>query len=353
MDKDGCKNLYSYRLFAIICLLLIPFHKAFPSINKTNIQSSRENSSLREPIRSYLLGNAEDAKVELTKDAGALLFMGGGYDVDEAFFKRVKQHLGPGIDIVVLRTRGEDGYNQYLLDLLEANSVETLIIDSRQKANSDELRRALQKAEFIWLAGGNQSQYHRYWTGTQIQQNMQKLYERGGVIGGTSAGMSTLSPISYNPDGVLGAITEEVLVDFCHPSIKFSENFFKPKIPVYLTDTHFTERNRMGRLVTFLGHYANLFPIGIAADEESSLFITSDGEAVSDGRGSVYILETSKSDFSLSQCQGPTIALNVDKIRLRSGDRYNFYSKATTGSRTTINVNGAMSTPYQPTNPYD
>ncbi|NRA63079.1 MAG: cyanophycinase [Pseudobacteriovorax sp.] len=305
-------------------------------------------------VVNFTSGSTTDKAVNLTAGAGGLLLMGGGLDVDAAFSNRVKAHFASSaaIDVVVLRTTGTDGYNDYLLGLLGANSVRTFVADSKDKANNRELYQALKGAEFIWLAGGDQSEYHRFWTGTAIQFFIQDLYQRGGVVGGTSAGMATLSPISYNPDGVAGAITAEVIPDFCHETVKFTENFFSTTFPQYLTDTHFAERDRLGRLGNFLGHHPNVTPIGIAADENASIFLTTDGRGVVDGAGSVYILDTKAMDASGSACGGVTSVKNIQKTKLVSGQVFNVKTGLTDGTTEVFSIDGALDPSYNPENPY-
>ena len=303
-------------------------------------------------VQSFKVGQNTDAQVNLTAGNGGLLLMGGGTDVDSAFATRVRGHVGAGADVVVLRATGTDGYNDYLMGLLQANSVETFIVDSKDKANSRQLYTAIKNAEFIWLAGGDQSQYHGFWTGTAAQYYIQDLYTRGGVIGGTSAGMATLAPISYNPAGVLGAVSDEVVPDFCHETVKFAYNFLKTDFPAFLTDTHFAERDRMGRIATFLAHHPQMTPTGIAADEGTSIFFPQSGLGIVDGVGSVYILNTKAADFSNSACGGPTVATGMEKIKLIEGQTYDIKTGVTTGTSTPFNVDGNDAQFYDPQDPY-
>ena len=70
----------------------------------------------------YLTGSA--GNVAATTEAG-LGLMGGGTDVD-ALFTWMSARAGGG-DFVVIRASGADGYNQYVYDLREFDSVETLV----------------------------------------------------------------------------------------------------------------------------------------------------------------------------------------------------------------------------------
>ncbi|PAJ74077.1 cyanophycinase, partial [Pseudoalteromonas sp. NBT06-2] len=222
-------------------------------------------------LKTYITANSEDACETL--EAGAVLLMGGGTDVDQAFSNRVRSHVGDNKDVVILRTDDSDGYNDYLLPLMNADSVETLIVNNSSKANSDYVEWAIKSAEFVFVAGGDQSEYINVWEGTKVQSALQHVYDKGGVVGGTSAGMALMASSIYDPDGVLGAISEEVVTDLCHETLNFSASFINiPVLTNMLTDTHFTNRDRMGRAMVSLANHSSQHAV-IAADEGTSIFI--------------------------------------------------------------------------------
>jgi len=304
-------------------------------------------------LKTYIVGSSYDSCASLTQNNGAALLMGGGSDVDAAFSNRVTPHIGSSNDVVVLRTSGTDAYNDYLLGLTNADSVETLIIDSRTKANDAYVNWAIRSAEFVWIAGGDQSDYLNQWQGTSVQSAIQHVFDKGGVVGGTSAGMALMADSIYDPDGVSGAISAEVVTDFCHDTLQFSSRFVAmPMLNNSLTDTHFQERDRMGRATVSLGHHSNNF-FSIAASEATSIFITSDGNGVVDGSGEVYVLrETTQTQRQSLSCGQPVNYLNVLRTKLFSGDSYNVITHDHNGSEINISINGNNNNFYDPSNPY-
>ncbi|MCJ8321320.1 MAG: Type 1 glutamine amidotransferase-like domain-containing protein [Colwellia sp.] len=304
-------------------------------------------------LEAYTSGSSNDSCATLIQDDGAVLLMGGGSDVDSAFSNRVASHIGNGSDIVVIRTSGTDAYNDYLLGLTNADSVETLIIDSRSKANDPYVDWAIRSAEFVWVAGGDQSDYLNQWQGTSVQSALQHVFNKGGVVGGTSAGMALMANSIYDPDGVSGAVSSEVVTDFCHDTLQFSNRFTSiPMLDNSLTDTHFQERDRMGRATVSLGHHSNNF-FSIAASEATSIFITSDGNGVVDGSGEVYILrETAQTQRQTLSCGQPVNYLNVLRTKLVPGNSYNVTTHNHNGNELNISINGNNSNFYNPTNPY-
>lgn len=304
-------------------------------------------------LTQYTSGSAGDSCASLTVNNGAILLMGGGSDVDNAFSQRVVNHVGFGIDVVVLRTSGSDGYNDYMQSLMDADSLQTLIIDTNKKANSDYIDWVIRSAEFVFVSGGDQSDYLNQWAGTKVQSALQHVFNKGGVIGGTSAEMALMTLSIYDPDGVLGAISEEVVTDFCHQTLHFSSSFVSiPMLTNTLTDTHFAERDRMGRILVSLAQHSTQH-IAIAADEGTSLFVTNDNNGVVDGFGSVYLFrETNATQRQTLSCGSPVRYKNVERIKLGNADTINLATFANSVVTTSVSVNGNNSNFYSPLNPY-
>ncbi|PCK31801.1 pre-peptidase C-terminal domain-containing protein [Pseudoalteromonas piscicida] len=304
-------------------------------------------------LKAYIAGNTSDTCNALISGNGATLLMGGGTDVDDAFSQRVAPHVGNGADVVVLRTSGTDAYNEYLLALMAADSVETLIVDSINKANDPYVEWVIRSAEFVWFAGGDQSDYLNQWQGTLVQSAVQHVFDKGGVVGGTSAGMALMADSIYDPDGVLGAISSEVVTDFCHETLNFSSRFIAiPMLDNALTDTHFAERDRMGRAAVSLArHSANHF--NIAASESASIFINKDGDGVVDGSSEVYILrETAQTQRINLACGQPVEYQNFLRTKVLPGETYNVFSHAHTGNTLEVTIDGNLTNFYVPNNPY-
>lgn len=304
-------------------------------------------------LTSYVTGNESDSCISLSQGNGAVLLMGGGSDVDSAFSQRVVGHIGSDVDVVVLRTSGSDGYNSYLQNLMAADSVITLIVDTRNKANEDYVDWVIRSAEFVFVAGGDQSDYLNQWTGTKVQSALQHVFDKGGVIGGTSAGMALMADSVYDPDGILGAISEEVVTDYCHETLNFSNGILSlPMLSNALTDTHFAERDRMGRTVVSLAQHSTDH-FAIAADENTSLFVTSNNSGVVNGSGNVYVFrETASTQRQLLTCGSPVQYSNVQRIRLSPGNTINLSTFSHSGSAIDISINGNNNNFYSPLNPY-
>lgn len=302
-------------------------------------------------LSAYIVGQNQDVCPDLGNQA-AVLLMGGGPDVDASFSQRVNPHIDGG-DVVVLRTSGTDAYNDYLLPLTGADSVETLILDNTTKANSDYADWVIRSAEFVFIAGGDQSDYLNQWQGTKVQAALDHVYQKNGIIGGTSAGNAVQGEYIYDPDGVLGAISEEVVTDFCHETINISTNFLTtPVMSNIITDTHFAERDRMGRMAVFLANIG-VGNTAIGVSEDSALFITEDGEGILDGSGSAYVLRSdSQTNVVQAQCGSPVIIDDLLNYRLQPGDSFNVLTGSSNVSPIRLDIDGRNNNFYNPSNPY-
>jgi cyanophycinase len=301
-------------------------------------------------LTSYITGSGTDTCVTLSNPA--LLLMGGGTDVDNAFSLRVGPHIQGG-NIVVLRTSGTNAYNTYLQGLTNAASVETIIVDTVTKANTDYVDWAIRSAEFVWLAGGDQSAYLNAWQGTKVQAAIQHVYDKGGVVGGTSAGDHVLSQHIYDPDGVAGAISAEAVTDFCHATINISTGFLNfPALQGVINDTHFRQRDRMGRSMVFQAKVGAASRV-VAVSEATSLFVNSAGQGIVDGTNEVYILKSdAQTQYAQTSCGLPVKVNNLLRYKLVSGDQYNLINNSTSIVPSRISLDGSKASFYIPTSPY-
>jgi cyanophycinase len=311
-------------------------------------------------LQNWLTGNAGNA-ARSAQGGPALLLMGGGAEVDSAFVQRAFP-IANGGDVVVLRTSGADGYNDYLFNLasgsFKPDSVETLLVDTRAKADSDYVAWTLCNAELVFMAGGDQSAYLNAWQGTRVQSSIGEAYARGAVVGGLSAGLAVLGAHIYDPDGVSAVTSTEAIADPYRSGMRFSSAFLElPLLAGVITDTHFAERDRMGRLLAFMarlradGSASGITGIGV--DEDTSMFIDRDGRAVVDGSGAAYVLretaDTARVQVSAGQ---PLVYRRIERTRLRAGQSFDFGSGSHTGSRIELSVDGRSSPVLTPSPPY-
>ncbi|NEQ69522.1 MAG: cyanophycinase [Symploca sp. SIO2D2] len=252
--------------------------------------------------QSFLRGNPDDFTHSKAISGGYAL-MGGGGDVDEAFRWLLKK--ADGGDVVVLRASGSDGYNDYLFRELgiTVDSVETLLFTSKKQSQHPSVARKLEGAEMIFIAGGDQSRYIRYWKDTPVEDLINAHARAGKPIGGTSAGLAIIGGYSYSAMHQ-GDLTSKLAVKYPnHKYITIEDDFLKlPLLTNILTDSHFSERNRQGRLLVMLRKialdYEDLVITGIGVDEATALCIDANGGAkvISEVEGGTHFIRVHQAD---------------------------------------------------------
>jgi cyanophycinase len=248
-----------------------------------------------QPYKYFRLGNKEDAQ---NKPSFGIAMMGGGSDLDEAF--RWLCSKGNGGDFLILRAHGDDAYNGYVNGLCKANSVATLIIPDRAAAEEPAVAEIIRKAEVIFIAGGDQSNYVRGWQGTAAEKAINDGIAAGKPIGGTSAGLAVEGEFVYGclkdkpDDADLASI--DVLPNPYFERVTLVQDFLKiPHLDNLITDSHFAKRDRMGRSLGFLARLMkdgwSQSPREVAIDEKSAVLVEADGKAtvVGSGKGAYFI----------------------------------------------------------------
>ncbi len=257
-----------------------------PTLANSSTESSGPDYTL------YELGNA-DVK---TKTSPGLLLMGGGGDVDEAMHWFLQQ--AGGGDIVVLRAGGSDGYNDYFFSEIGGiNSVTSIVFASETPASDPAILERIANAEGIFIAGGDQARYYSCWAGTPLAAAINEHHADGKPLGGTSAGLAVLGGHCYSARNDT-VVSKEALADPFDFRVTLEAGMFDvPVLAGLLTDSHFAQRERLGRLVTFLARLRAETPpvdlIGVGIDERTALCIEANGQArvVSPGEGSVTLVQ--------------------------------------------------------------
>lgn len=240
----------------------------------------------------FAVGNQND--VTTTTTAGTVL-MGGGLDVDAAFQWMIGKSGGG--DFVVIRATGTDAYNPYIYGLGTVDSVETLIIKSRTAAADPFVVNKIRNAEALWIAGGDQSDYINFWKGTPVADAINYVANTKKVpVGGTSAGLAVLGQFIYT--GASGSVTSsQALSNPYHRYVTLDRDFVQiANLGGVITDSHFVTRDRLGRLVAFLGRIVKdgwaSSVHGVGIDEATALLVNPDGSSTRVGSGAAYFFSS-------------------------------------------------------------
>lgn len=298
-----------------------------------------------------------------------LVLMGGAGDVDSAFVWMhdviAGSHGGNGGDIVVLRASGDNDYDQYLLKLARFNSVQTIKIEPG--ASPQELKTAagyVDRAQGVFFGGGDQANYV-WWKGSPLAQAIQRVYERGGVVGGISAGLAVQGEWIYDSVAAdaqgedVEVTTKNAVPDPAEDIISFTHELFMwPTMRNVITDSHFVARNRLGRLAVYLARlrqqHGATDVMGLGIDEKSAIVVDKHGIGtlkLQGAHGSALFLRGGE-----AQTIAPGKPLVYDGIQVtlldRAGQTFDFNTRCAHAPTYTISVNGNRSPIYDPSDPY-
>lgn len=275
------------------------------------------------PYTYIRVGNPADA-TNVTLQGGVAL-MGGAVDVDPAFQWLCARSQGG--DFLVLRATGADDYNPYVRALCpQANSVATLIVPSLKAAQDPRVAALIRQADTLFIAGGDQSNYINYWTGTPMQAALQARIDAGAPIGGISAGLNVLTQFVYSALGSKGVTSSQALADPYNRYMTFARDFLRvDHLDGLIGDTHFSARDRMGRDLAFLcriyqAGWSNQ-PRGIAVDEATALVVEANGTGTVMGPGAVYF-EQAPGMPQVCQAATPLTYLDIAIYRIEAGGSF-------------------------------
>jgi len=270
---------------------------------------------------------ADTIRPPVFKTSPGALLMGGGKDLDEAFEWLIAK-AGAG-DIVILRTSGTDAYDPYINGLGKVHSVRTLKIDTPELARDPALVDTIRNASAVFIAGGDQGTYAKLWKYSPVASAIDYVVSKGAPVGGTSAGLAILGGLAFTArqDTITSA---DALRNPYDPRITVESGFLTvPYLGGVITDSHFTQRNREGRLRVFLARALADKMVsearGIGLDEQTALAVEADGTARVMGKGSAYFLRAS----TPPQVCRPNTSLvfrGVESIRAHAGARFNLKS---------------------------
>jgi cyanophycinase len=213
-------------------------------------------------------------------ERGAVIAAGGG-TLDPSIYRRfVELAGGAEAKVVVIPTAGtayggQDGWRA--IEELRAAGVDKLeILHTRSSSVADlePFASPLEHATGVWLSGGHQWRLVDVYLGTETHRELQALLDRGGIIGGNSAGASALA--SFLLRG--GEYNGEIVATERAEGFGFLRNV--------ALDQHLLERGRENEMFDVLKRAPHL--LGIGLNEGSAILVTGDLARVIGGRVAIY-----------------------------------------------------------------
>jgi cyanophycinase len=256
-------------------------------------------ASAPEPIRNNAL-----QPIAVGPSRGTLIIAGGGQLGSDIVERFVEAAGGKRAKIVVIPTAGDlDIYPKSWTGLepfKDAGAKSVTILHTREArvADSDAFAKPLREATGVWFPGGRQWRLADAYLNTKTLLELYKLLERGGVIGGTSAGASVQA--SYLVRGAREANTIVMA-----PGYEQGFGFLRGAA----VDQHLSARNRQHDLLQVIARHQNL--LGIGLDEGTAIVVRGDtAEVLGDERVAFYNTDRQKPDSYFWLKSGDRFDLN-------------------------------------------
>ncbi|MEH6576087.1 MAG: cyanophycinase [Amphritea sp.] len=260
------------------------------------------------------------AKVAEGVERGFVIPIGGAEEriEDPVILQRFVEICGgKDAQIVIIPTASklaETGPNyEKVFTELGVKKAVSLPINSREDAQRDDYLQEMENVTGIFMTGGNQLRLSTILGGTPVAQCIRKLNASGIHVAGTSAG-AAIMPEHMIAGGPTGALPNEQGVTLA-PGLGL--------INKVMLDQHFSQRNRLGRLLSAVSY--NPFASGIGICEDTAAFIGPDDMLEVVGSGSLTVVDPSDLKYSsmAEAYTGDAITLIGMKLHmLSSGAKY-------------------------------
>jgi cyanophycinase len=210
-----------------------------------------------------------------------------GGEVLERFFELAG---GKNARIAIIPTASDDpqrsgeGYAKLFREL-GAKKADWLRVEQRSDANAEEAISLLREATGIYITGGDQARLVRLLVGTLVMECIRMRNADGVIVAGTSAGASILSALMMAGGTGIGgdsngAAARKGMVDVVAGFGLLQD---------IIIDQHFSQRGRMGRLLSVFAGTPGL--IGIGLDEDTAVLIDREGTLEALGSNMVTIVD--------------------------------------------------------------
>jgi len=196
---------------------------------------------------------------------------------------------------------------------LGVKHARVLPFETRKDCQSSGDLEYIDKADGVFMTGGNQLRLSTTIGGTEVAQRIRRRNAYGMHVAGTSAGAAFM-PEHMIAGGIEGSTPRPDMVTMA-PGLGLTNKF--------IIDQHFRERDRLGRLLTALAY--NPFAVGIGLDENTAAFISPGDRLEVVGSGGITVIDpTDLSYSSMDQARrGEPVSLIGVKLHiLIAGGRF-------------------------------
>lgn len=214
-------------------------------------------------------------------EKGSLIIVGGGFIGADITNRFIENAGGKDAKIVVIPTAGgQASYDNDVrfskqLRAYGCTNVSVLHTYDKTIADSDKFVLSLKEATGVWFSGGRQWRLVDAYAGTKSEKAFWEVLNKGGVIGGTSAGATIQG--SYLARGDTN--TNQIMMGDHEEGFSFIKNI--------AIDQHVLARNRQFDIFDILKNRPEL--LGVGLDESTAIVVNQNTfEVIGDSNVLIY-----------------------------------------------------------------
>jgi cyanophycinase len=265
------------------------------------------------PFKARPLGTGA---IKVGPPRGTVIVVGGGAMGPEIYKAFIEAAGGP--DALILDVPNAGGADSVSANAGQAwrnngaKNVAVLFTKDRKVADSDSFTAMIKKAGGIWFEGGRQWHLVQDYGGTRTERAIMEVLERGGVVGGSSAGASILGDFM-----VRGAPSNNNMI-MDYPGYEIGFGYLR-NVGI---DQHVVARSRLPDLAdSIIPRYPNL--LAISEDEGTAWVVRGDtGHIIGRNKAFAYNAQEKDSDAPfLTLHPGDRFDLNARRVISRAVDR--------------------------------
>ena len=267
-----------------------------------------------DPFRAQPLA---DGPVKVGPARGTLVVVGGGSMGPEIYKTFIDAAGGPDATILVVpNAGGADTVSPTTGQAWRTNGAKNVVVlftRDRKIADTDSFTAVIRKAGGVWFEGGRQFHLVQDYGGTKTERAFREVLDRGGVIGGSSAGASIIGDFM-----VRGAPSNDNMI-MDYPGYQRGFGYLR-NVGI---DQHVVARSRLPDLAdSIIPRYPTM--LGISEDEGTAWVIRGDtGRIIGRSKAFVYNGRDPNDPGSpfLTLHPGDSYNLNTRRVISRALDR--------------------------------
>jgi cyanophycinase len=262
---------------------------------------------------------------------GTLIIIGGHEEKEgEAIILRAVAERVKGGKLVVATLASElpeEMYQDYrrAFSALGVKQIVHLDVPNREDLLRNPRPEVMEGASVVFFTGGGQLRITTQFGGTQLCEQIQEFYRKGGTIAGTSAGASVMSDtmlVSGDADSSHRVGSKLLMA----PGLGYIKDV--------IIDQHFAERGRIGRLLGAVAQNPRF--LGIGLDENTAIIVEKENRVRVLGAGAAYIVDGRQVTCTNMTDEDEDRTLSIFNVRLHllsQGDEFDLWTREPIGGK--------------------